>query len=76
MSAADRAEVERMDLDGGPNAAIISDSAFAFDTIAPGDEGFDFSHEGGEYAIYETVANEVAGLHGRYDSFLIDFVSL
>ncbi|KAI0245147.1 hypothetical protein BJV78DRAFT_1140924 [Lactifluus subvellereus] len=53
-----------MDLDG-PSSAIIEESAFAFDTVAPGDEGFDFSHEGGEYEIYEMVENEVAGLYGR-----------
>ena len=64
MSAADKAEVEQMDLDG-PSSAIIADSAFAFDTVALGDEGFDFSHEGGEYEVYETVANEVVELYGR-----------
>jgi hypothetical protein len=64
LSAADRAQVEQMDLDG-PSTAILADSAFAFDTIAPGDEGFNFSHEGGEYDIYETVVDEIAGLHGR-----------
>ena len=53
-----------MDLDG-PSSTILADSAFAFDKIPPGDEGFDFSHEGGEYDIYETVANEVAGLYGK-----------
>ena len=64
LSATKRAEVKQMDLDG-PSLTIIAKSAFAFDTVAPGDEGFDFSHEGGEYDIYEMVANEVAGLYGR-----------
>ena len=64
LSTTERAEVEQMNLNG-PSLTIIAESAFAFDTVAPGDEGFDFSHEGGEYDIYEMIANEVAGLYGR-----------
>ena len=64
LSATERAEVKQMDLDG-PSLTIIAESAFTFNTVAPGDEGFDFSHKGGEYDIYEMVANEVAGLYGR-----------
>ena len=64
LSAIERAEVKQMDLDGS-SSTIIAKSAFTFNTVAPDDEGFNFSHEGGEYDIYEMVANEVVGLYGR-----------
>ena len=33
---------------------------YSFDTIPPGNEGFDISHEGGEYEIYQDFADNLA----------------
>lgn len=35
-----------------------------FDTMPPGDEAFDISHEGGEHEVYEGIASELATLSG------------
>lgn len=36
----------------------------AFDTVPPGDEGAHLSHEGGEFDVYQDLAEGFAGLTG------------
>jgi hypothetical protein len=61
MSYDDREAVIEMDIadtvmDDGDQA---NDMDQAFDTLPPGDEGFDISHAGGEHEVFEGVADEL-----------------
>jgi hypothetical protein len=49
-----------MDADAG-----MMDAEFrtVFDTVAPGDEGFDISHEGGKFEVFGDLAEGIAGLN-------------
>ena len=66
MSSHDRNMIQQMDID---NAAIHGDADFdyssAFNSMPPGEEGFDFSHEGGEFEVFEAFADDLARLTGR-----------
>ena len=65
-SQEDRDAVKQMDVNTGHNTEDI-------DTIAhvppPGDEGFDISHEGGEYEVFEGLVDDVHRLTGLYTLF-------
>lgn len=37
----------------------------AWITVPPGEEGFDISHEGREYEVFEDLANEIENTTGR-----------
>jgi len=52
----DREAVEQMDLDAGFGADDVNAVCH---TAPPGEEGFDISHEGGEFEVFEDL---VAGL--------------
>lgn len=53
LSQEDREAVQRMDLD----ADYASDDVDAVSyTAPPGEEGFDISHEGGEFEVFEDLA--------------------
>jgi len=58
--------IQQMDID---NAAIHGDAdlnySSAFNSMPPGEEGFDFSHEGGEFEVFEAFADDLARLMGR-----------
>jgi hypothetical protein len=60
MSQEDRDAVERMDMDIG--VMDTEDGPSVFDTLPPGDEAFSFSHEGGEYEVFDELA-EGLGLY-------------
>lgn len=61
MSSEDRALVEEMDTaqstdaDMGPNPYEA-----AFNSLPPGEEGFDLSHKGGEHRVFEEFAQSLA----------------
>jgi hypothetical protein len=61
LTEEDRQAVASMDID-------ISGSAYdvaAIDRIAPPDEeAFDFSHEGGEYEVFQNLTDEIAAATG------------
>lgn len=61
MSDADRAAIDLMDLDSGMSGDVSAVSH----TTAPGDEGLDMSHEGGEYEAYDGLIHEVAQSTGN-----------
>lgn len=51
-----------MDLDAGFGT---NDDADAIShTVPPGEEGFDISHEGGEFEVFEEVAAGLAAANG------------
>ena len=52
----DRDAVQQMDLDAGIGADDVDAISH---TAPPGEEGFDISHEGGEFEVFEDL---VAGL--------------
>ena len=61
MSYDDREAVVKMDdadiiMDGGDQP---DDMDQAFDTLPPGEEGFDISHAGGEHEVFEGAAEEL-----------------
>jgi hypothetical protein len=56
MSSADREAVEKMIIDVGMDAYTEHCAA------PPGEEGFDISHEGGEYEAFEGLSEQVASL--------------
>jgi hypothetical protein len=58
MSAEDRAAVETMLVDVDIDIESIPYTA------PPGEEGADFSHEGGEYEVFEGLAQQMADLSG------------
>jgi hypothetical protein len=41
-----------------------AETSALFNTVPPGDEGFDISHEGGEFEVFEDLAEGLAGLNG------------
>jgi hypothetical protein len=51
----------QMDTDTG---FLGADMATIYDTVPPGDEGFDISHEGGEFEVYEDLVQGIANLTG------------
>jgi hypothetical protein len=61
LSQEDRDAVQMMDVDAG---VMDSEDVLVYNTIAPGDEGFDISHEGGEYEVYEDFADGITKLNG------------
>jgi len=61
LSQEDRAAVEAMDIDLG---IMECGTSSVWETVALGDEGFDISHEGGEYEVFEELAEGVAGIAG------------
>lgn len=69
MSYDDREAVVEMD-----NADVIMDSGDqpddmvqTFDTLPPGEEGFDISHAGGEHEVFEGAA-EALGMYASISS--------
>jgi len=66
MSSHDWNMIQQMDID---NAAIHGGDDFdyssAFNSMLPGEEGFDFSHEGGEFEVFEAFTDDLAHLTGR-----------
>ncbi|KAG2738223.1 hypothetical protein P692DRAFT_20678251, partial [Suillus brevipes Sb2] len=56
MSSADREAVEKMIIDVGMDTYTEHCAA------PPGEEGFDISHEGGEYEAFEGLSEQVASL--------------
>jgi len=61
LSQEDRDAVMDMDLEAG-----LAGDTDVFDTVPPGDEGFDISHEGGEFEVFDDLAEGIAGLTGLY----------
>ena len=60
MSEADREAVAQMDVDDAlPSAGTVEYKA-AFNSIPPGDEGYDLSHEGGEHEVFEGFAEDLS----------------
>jgi hypothetical protein len=67
LSQEDREAVERMDLDAGH----LADDVTAVSHMAPpGEEGFDISHEGGEYEVFDDLVDGLAQCNGFVESFL------
>jgi len=60
MSAADQDAAAQMFADQD------MDEDFAPSFVAPGDEAFALSHEGGEHEAFEDLARQVADAHGVY----------
>lgn len=56
MSSVDCKAVENMIVDVGVD---MDDEPY---TAPPGEEGFDISHEGGEYEVFEDLSEQVASL--------------
>jgi len=50
-----------MDMDFEAGLTVDAD---VFNTVPPGDEGFDISHEGGEFEVFNDLAEGIAGLTG------------
>ncbi|TDL17787.1 hypothetical protein BD410DRAFT_807037 [Rickenella mellea] len=60
MSEADREVVAQTDVDDAlPSAGTVEYEA-AFNTIPPGDEAYDLSHEGGEHEVFEGFAEDLS----------------
>lgn len=57
MSYSQCEDVLNMDFDNDDNDYS---NQYTFNTIPPGNEGFDISHEGGECEIYQDFAEELA----------------
>jgi len=49
------------------------DEDFAPSFVAPGDEAFALSHEGGEHKAFEDLAQQVADAHGVYVNIVVKF---
>jgi len=49
------------------------DEDFAPLFVAPGDEAFALSHEGGEHEAFEDLAQQVADAHGVYVNIVVKF---
>ena len=49
------------------------DEDFAPSFVAPGDEAFALSHEGGEHEAFEDLAQQVADAHGVYVNIVVKF---
>lgn len=63
LSREDRDAIQRMDMDSD----TMNDGASVFfETIPPGEEGLDISHEGDELEEIEDMAQGAAGLSGWY----------
>lgn len=60
LSAVDRENIESMLADHG----MITDDGSMPYVLAPGDEGFDLSHEGGEYEALQGLSRTMADLSG------------
>lgn len=58
MTYDEREAVHQMDVDMGLQGEI------PYDFPPPGEEGFDLSHEGGEYTAYEDFARGLSDLTG------------
>lgn len=62
LSQEDRNAVEQMDIDIGIGEGdIIAASSYP----APGDEGFNISHEGSEYEVFEDLVQGISDSTGR-----------
>jgi hypothetical protein len=59
MSSEDRNTVEMMLIDHDVSTDYIPYTA------PPGEEGADLSHEGGEYEVFEGLAQQMADISGR-----------
>ena len=57
----DREAVGQMDLDAGFGADDVDAVGY---TAPPGEEGFDISHEGGEFEVFEDLAMGLAEASG------------
>ncbi|EPQ55524.1 hypothetical protein GLOTRDRAFT_75671 [Gloeophyllum trabeum ATCC 11539] len=65
MSSENRTMVHEMDLDAGdasPEQQELYDAAF--NTMPPGEEGFDLSHEGGEHEVFEEFVHHLQNITG------------
>lgn len=62
LSQADRDAVEQMDFDADQNT---NDVAAASQVPPPGEEGYDLSHEGGEFSVFDDLAADIASMTGR-----------
>jgi hypothetical protein len=59
--------VMEMDIEAG----VMNSDHDVFNSVAPGDEGFDISHEGGEYEVFHDLKNGISQLTGLYASCLV-----
>lgn len=56
-----------MDIDSGPVGGFDDDNdEYPFSRPPPGEEGFEMSYEGGEFEVFDDLANDIARLQGRY----------
>jgi hypothetical protein len=61
LSQEDFNAVLQMDIAGDVMDANL---AAIYDMAAPGDEGFNISHEGGKFEVYNDLAEDLANLTG------------
>ena len=62
LNQEDRNAIQQMDLDAG--FGTNGDVDAIFHTAPPGEEGFDISHEGGEFEVFEDLAAGLAAANG------------
>ena len=62
LDQVDRDAVQQMDLDTGFGTNDDVDAISR--TAPPGEEGFDISHEGGEFEVFEDLAAGLAAANG------------
>jgi hypothetical protein len=63
LSQEDRNAVQQMDLDAG--FGTNDDVDAISHTVPPGEEGFDISHEGGEFEVFEDLVAGLAAANGQ-----------
>ena len=61
LTQEDRDAVEQMDVDAD---GITDDVEAVAAMVPPGEEGFDISHEGGEYEVFEDIVEGLAQSSG------------
>ena len=67
MSSKEWEMIQQMDVDNTHlHGETDIDYSSAFNSMPPGEEGFDFSHEGGEFKAFELFADNLTRLTGRY----------
>jgi len=65
----ERNVIEQMDIDTGSPSDVAAVEHF----LLPGEEGFDLSHEGGEYKVFDGLVHEIAQASGQFVSFSLQF---
>lgn len=68
LSQEDRDAVECMDLNTG---LLVDDVAAVAHTAPPGEEGFNVSHEGGEYEVFDDLVDGLAQSNGQFVDYLL-----